>query len=176
MSHSQQLQIVIVSASQASASRSRLAAHYARAALQTQPVAVDFLDLNEHALPTYPHAEGSTALAELIHHVANVYPLEIDLAESLAAGKAIAGVGWDGLAQMNTQHAHVNRAETLTVLRQNSKRAAERVRALRDEQLDGAATVSLNADAPLTAQFFIEDYALRHSFHHLANIRAALGR
>ncbi len=66
MSHSQQLQIVIVSASQASASRSRLAAHYARAALQTQPVAVDFLDLNEHALPTYPHAEGSTALAELI--------------------------------------------------------------------------------------------------------------
>ncbi len=123
--------------------------------------------------------EGRT-VGILIHHVANVYPLEIDLAESLAAGKAIAGVGWDAVAQMNTQHAlehaHVNRAETLTVLRQNSKRAAERVRALRDEQLDGAATVSLNADAPLTAQFFIEDYALRHSFHHLANIRAALGR
>jgi hypothetical protein len=36
--------------------------------------------------------------------------------------------------------------------------------------------VSLNADAPLTTQFFIEDHALRHSFHHLARIRAALGK
>jgi hypothetical protein len=36
--------------------------------------------------------------------------------------------------------------------------------------------VSLNADAPLTAQFFIEDHALRHSFQHLASIRSALGR
>jgi hypothetical protein len=39
---------------------------------------------------------------------------------------------------------------------------------------DRAATVSLNADATLTAQFFIEDHALRHSFHHLASIQAAL--
>jgi hypothetical protein len=34
--------------------------------------------------------------------------------------------------------------------------------------------VSLNADAPLTCQFFIEDHALRHSYHHLARIRATL--
>ena len=32
------------------------------------------------------------------------------------------------------------------------------------------------ANAPLTTQFFIEDHALRHRFHHLANIEAALGR
>lgn len=123
--------------------------------------------------------EGRT-VGVLIHHVADVYPLEIDLAESLAAGNPIVGVGWDAVADMNAQHAHehatVDKRETLTLLRHNSKRAAERVRTLRDEQLDGAATVSLNADATLTAQFFIEDHALRHSFHHLANIRAALGR
>jgi len=35
--------------------------------------------------------------------------------------------------------------------------------------------VSLCGDAPLTAQFFIEDHALRHSFHHLAKMRAAVG-
>ena len=54
--------------------------------------------------------------------------------------------------------------------------AAGRVRKFTDEELDNAATISLNADAPLTAQYFIEDHALRHSFHHLANIREALNR
>ena len=34
--------------------------------------------------------------------------------------------------------------------------------------------VSLNADAPLTCQFMLEDHAVRHSYHHLARIRAAL--
>jgi hypothetical protein len=34
--------------------------------------------------------------------------------------------------------------------------------------------VSLNADAPLTCQFFLEDHAVRHSYHHCARIRAAL--
>ena len=40
-----------------------------------------------------------------------------------------------------------------------------------DAQLDSAAACGLNANAPLTAQFFIEDHALRHSFHHLAKIK-----
>jgi hypothetical protein len=48
------------------------------------------------------------------------------------------------------------------------------VRAFTDEQLDRAAPVSLNADTPLTAQFLIEDHALRHSWHHLAKIKAVL--
>jgi hypothetical protein len=57
-----------------------------------------------------------------------------------------------------------------------AREAAAAVRAIPDEALDKAAPVSLNADAPLTCQFFIEDHALRHSFHHLAKIRAAVGR
>ena len=116
----------------------------------------------------------------LVHHVASVYPLEIDLARRLALGKPIAGVTGDAVDQMNAQHAHehptVSKQETLQLLRDNSKSAADRVREFTDEELDNAATVSLNADAPLTAQFLIEDHALRHSFHHLANIRAALNR
>lgn len=124
--------------------------------------------------------EDERTVGTLVHHVASAYPLEIDLAYGIAAGQAIAGVTWAAVAQMNAQHAQQHSAsskqDTLALLRQNSKLAAERVRQLRDEQLDGAAPVSLNANAPLTVQFFIEDHALRHSFHHLANIRNALGR
>ena len=39
-----------------------------------------------------------------------------------------------------------------------------------------AAAVSLYADAPLTAQFVLEDHAVRHSYHHLARIRATLAK
>ena len=41
------------------------------------------------------------------------------------------------------------------------------------EDHGGAATIVV---APLTSQFVIEDHALRHSWHHLAKIKAALGR
>ena len=34
--------------------------------------------------------------------------------------------------------------------------------------------MSLNADAPLTTQFILEDHAVRHSYHHLEKIRGAL--
>jgi hypothetical protein len=64
--------------------------------------------------------------------------------------------------------------ETIHLLKRNSRRAAEAVRVFTDEQLDTAASVSLNAGAPLTAQFIIEDHALRHSWHHLAKIKTAL--
>ena len=115
----------------------------------------------------------------IVHHVASVYPLEIQLASTLAEGKPIVGVTWAAVAEMNAGHAkenaRVTKAEALALLRKNGKAAADAVRALPEEALDRAAPVSLNGDAPLTAQFFIEDHALRHSFHHLAKIRAVLG-
>jgi len=79
-------------------------------------------------------------------------------------------------AKHGQEHAAVGKQETLDLLRRNSKSAVDTVRAFTDAELDGAAAVSLNADAPLTAQFFIEDHALRHSYHHLSRIRAALKR
>ena len=112
----------------------------------------------------------------IIHHVASVYPIEVHLAKEIAAGNAIAGVTWQAVAEMNAKHAHehagVNKQGALELLRKNSRAAAEAVRALSDEQLDRAAPVSLNSDAPLTAQFLIEDHAVRHSWHHLGKIRA----
>ena len=68
----------------------------------------------------------------------------------------------------------VTKEAALDLLRRNSAAAAAAIRAMSDEELDRAATVSLNADAPLTCQFFLEDHAVRHSYHHLARIRAAL--
>jgi hypothetical protein len=50
------------------------------------------------------------------------------------------------------------------------------IRGLEDAQLDRAAPISLNADAPLTCQFFLEDHAVRHSYHHTAAIRRALAQ
>jgi hypothetical protein len=50
------------------------------------------------------------------------------------------------------------------------------VRGFTDEQLDQAAPFGLSYGAPVTAQFVIEDHAVRHSWHHLARIRTAVGR
>lgn len=116
----------------------------------------------------------------IVHHVASVYPIEIELAQALAAGTPITGVTWDVVHKMNTGHAKENDAvtkeETLELLRRNSAAAAAAIRALSDEQLDQAASVSLNSDAPLTCQFMLEDHAVRHSYHHLARLREALKR
>ena len=116
----------------------------------------------------------------IVHHVASIYPLEIQLAQLLAAGKPVTGVTWDAVAEVNAGHAKDNgnptKAEALALLAQNSAKAAAAIRALSDAELAQAAPVSLYGDAPLTCQFFLEDHAVRHSYHHLAKIKKALGR
>jgi hypothetical protein len=116
----------------------------------------------------------------IVHHVASVYPIEVDIARAVASGKAITDVTWEAVAAMNGKHAHENarvtKAAALELLRRNSHEAAAAVRALTDEELDRAAPFSLSFGAPVTAQFVIEDHALRHSWHHLARIRTALGQ
>ena len=114
----------------------------------------------------------------VVHHVASMYPLEIQLAQTLAGGQPVAGVTWDAVNELNAGHARdfdaVTKEAALELLRHNSTAAAAAIRALSDEELDRAAPVSLNSDAPLTCQFFLEDHAVRHSYHHLAKIKGAL--
>ena len=116
----------------------------------------------------------------IVHHVASVYPIEIDLARTIASGKAVTEVTWEVVADLNAKHAsdqaEVTKAAALELLRRNSREAADAVRTFTDDELDRAAPFSLSFGAPVTAQFVIEDHALRHSWHHLARIRAALGR
>ncbi len=114
----------------------------------------------------------------VVHHVASMYPIEIQLAQVLAAGKPVEGVTWDAVHEINAKHARENDAVTkeaaLALLTPNSIAAATAIRRLRDDELDQAAPLSLNADAPLTCQFMLEDHAVRHSWHHLARIKLAL--
>jgi hypothetical protein len=116
----------------------------------------------------------------IVHHVASMYPIEIDVARAIASGKAVTDVTWDVVAELNAKHAHehaeVTKAAALELLRRNSHEAANAARAFTDEELDRAAPFSLSFGAPVTAQFVIEDHAVRHSWHHLARIRSALGR
>ena len=112
-----------------------------------------------------------------MHHVATMYPLEIQLAQRLAGGGPVSGVTWHVVHELNAAHAKeydgVSKSAALELLDRNSAAAAAAIRSLSDGQLDRAAPVSLNADAPLTCQFFLEDHAVRHSYHHLAAIRDA---
>ena len=114
----------------------------------------------------------------VVHHVASMYPVEIELAQTLATGKPMVGVTPDVVDEINAAHAKehdaVTREAALDLLRRNSTAAAAAIRALSDHELDRAAPVSFNSDAPLTCQFFLEDHAVRHSYHHLARIREAL--
>jgi len=116
----------------------------------------------------------------IVHHVGDVYPIELHLAQTIAAGKAVTDVTWDAVADMNAKHAadfaDVSKAEAVDHLRRRSREAATAIRSFTDEQLDTAAPFSLSFGAPVTAQFVIEDHALRHSWHHLARIRSALGK
>src|SRR3954447_610082 len=116
----------------------------------------------------------------IVHHVASMYPIEIDLARAVASGTSVSDVTWEAVAQLNAKHAgdnaQVSKSAALELLRQNSSEAAAAVRAFTDQELDTAAPFSLSSDAPMTAQFVIEDHAMRHSWHHLAAIRKALGR
>ena len=113
----------------------------------------------------------------IVHHVATVYPLEIQFAESVAHGKP-AGITAEAVNEMNAGHARENDAvtkqETLKLLADNSAAAAAAIRSLTDEDLDRVASVPLYGNAALTCQFILEDHAVRHSYHHLALIRAAL--
>ncbi len=114
----------------------------------------------------------------IVHHVAFVYPIEIEVAQVLADGKPLTGLTMDDIHALNAKHATdnagVTREATLELLRINSTAAAAAIRALSDEQLKLAAPASLYSDAPVTCQFVLEDHAVRHSYHHLARLKRAI--
>jgi len=114
----------------------------------------------------------------IVNHVASVYPVEIELAQTIARGEAVTGLTAEVINKMNAEHASANdritKEQTLELLRQNSAAAAAAIRALSDEELDQAVSVSLYGGATLTCQFVLEDHAVRHSYHHLARLQSAL--
>jgi DinB superfamily len=138
------------------------------------------LSEEEWRAPVPESEKDRRSVGVIVHHVASLYPVEIELARTVASGKAVADVTWEVVAELNAKHAQeqvdITKAAALELLCRNSSEAAAAVRAFTDDELDRAAPFSLSYGAPVTAQFVIEDHALRHSWHHLARIRAALGR
>jgi len=140
---------------------------------------VEKLSDSEWSTPVAPQRDGRPVNV-IVHHVASVYPIEVQLAQAIGSGKAMSDVTWDVVSNMNAGHARdnasVSKADAIALLKKNSSEAAAAVRQMTDEQLDTAAPFGLSFDAPVTAQFVIEDHALRHSWHHLARIRETLGK
>jgi DinB superfamily len=138
------------------------------------------LSETEWRTPMSGSGKDRRSVGVIVHHVASVYPIEVDLARAIASGKAVTDVTWEVVADMNAKHASdqaaVTKAAALELLRRNSRQAAAAVRAFTDDELDQAAPFSLSFAAPVTAQFVVEDHAVRHSWHHLARIRATLRR
>ncbi len=140
---------------------------------------VDKLSDDEWKTPINAARDGRPVNV-VVHHVASVYPVEVQLAQAIGSGKNMSEVTWDVVTNMNAGHAKdnagVSRADALALLKKNSSEAAAAIRQMSDEQLDTAAPFGLSFDAPVTAQFVIEDHALRHSWHHLARIKETLGK
>jgi hypothetical protein len=141
---------------------------------------VEGLSDAEWRTPMSKNGNDRRSVGVIVHHVATVYPIEVHFAREIAGGKAVTEVTWEAVAEMNAQHAKdqagVTKPVALELLRQNSRQAAAAVRAFTDAELDRAAPFSLSFAAPVTAQFVVEDHAVRHSWHHLARIRKAVGR
>ena len=136
--------------------------------------------LSEAEWATPVTATDHRTVGVIVHHVATMYPIEVDVARAVSSGNAVTDVTWEAVADINAKHASeqagVNKADALALLKKNSSEAAAAVRTFTDDELDQAAPFSLSFGAPMTAQFVIEDHALRHAWHHLARIRKAVGR
>src|SRR4051794_19051707 len=79
----------------------------------------------------------------VVHHVASVYPLEIELAQTVAKGQAVEGLTMDIVDKMNADHAKkfdgVSKEQAIQLLKENSAAAASAVRELTDAELDQSA-------------------------------------
>ncbi len=128
---------------------------------------------------TYCENEKRT-VGVLVHHVGTMYPLEAGAVAALAADGGVPGLSWAAVDAMNAEHAAANadvdKETAIALVRSNVAIAAEAVRNLTDDELDRVAPISLNWDAPLTVQFFIEQHPVGHPYLHLESINAALGQ
>src|SRR5262249_15022987 len=79
-----------------------------------------------------------------VHHVAWIYPIEIQLAQVLATGKPVTDVTWEAVAEINAAHAKEHEGGTkqaaLELLGKNSAPAAAKTRALSDTKLARTST------------------------------------
>jgi hypothetical protein len=97
----------------------------------------------EWRAPVSGNGTEGRSVGVIVHHVASVYPIEINLARAIADGADISDVTWEVFAELNANHGQdqggVTKTAALELLRRNSRNAAAAVRAFTDEELDRAA-------------------------------------
>ena len=71
----------------------------------------------EWSTPVTEGGKPGRSVGVIVHHVASLYPIEVELASTIATGKPIIGVTWEAVAQLNGMHsienATVTKAEAL---------------------------------------------------------------
>ena len=92
--------------------------------------------LNDEQWNTKISSHDGRTVGVVVHHVGTMYPIEIDLAQKLAAGQAVEGVTWDAVHELNANHAREHatctKEEAIELVQRNSRAAAAAVRALSD--------------------------------------------
>jgi hypothetical protein len=133
---------------------------------------VESLDPQQWAAPL---AQDGRSIGVVVHHVAWIFQIEMQIAEGILSGQPVEGLTWGVVAGVNANHAaefaQPDRMATLALLRHNSAAAAAAIRVMTDAQLDLAVPNSLYGGAPLTLQFWLEDHPVSHSYKHLAEIK-----
>ena len=61
--------------------------------------------LSEAEWRTPVSATDRRSVGVIVHHVASVYPIEVNLAKAIASGKAVTDVTWEVVAELNAEHA-----------------------------------------------------------------------
>ncbi len=96
--------------------------------------------LSEAEWRTPVSGSDGRSVGVIVHQVASVYPIEIELARTIASGKAVTDVTSEVVDEMNAKHsqdqAGVTEAAALELLSRNSREAAASVRAFTDDELD----------------------------------------
>jgi hypothetical protein len=59
----------------------------------------------EWSTPALEGGKPGRSVGVIVHHVASVYPIEVELARAIAAGRAVTDVTWDVVAELNAKHA-----------------------------------------------------------------------
>jgi len=133
---------------------------------------------SEEQLQTLCPDEGWSAVVTA-HHLALSYPAIAGMVQMLATGEMGADFSLADLDAFNAQHAkefaNVSREETLVLLRQNGKAAADLVRGFTDEQLDRSAVLSFTDGQPWSAADLTERGLIGHPLDHGQHILTALG-
>ena len=119
----------------------------------------------------------------IVHHVASMYPIEVELAQVLAGGSPVEGVTWQAVADINANHARdhagVDKASTLELLCADLGIGATEVVAFGDmpndlPMLSWAGTAYAMADAHPTVTAAADHVAPGHDEDGVATVLAGI--